>query len=162
MQAKAGKAEEAIGTFKAMQQGGLPPTTWSLNILLSACARTRQPVRAKEIMEDLTSQGVKSDVMTWNTLLSAFARAKHIDGAYQVWQQMQQSGVTPDRFTQVGVFSSICRLFCWGDKNLRSLLQACDVVKCHMHSSNPSMHADIETWNALPCSERCQRHSLGM
>lgn len=84
-----------------MQQSGLLPSTRTLNILLSACARAKQPLRAKEIMDDLVTQGVKSDVITWNTLLSAFAKAKHIDGAYQVWQQMQQSGVTPDRFTQV-------------------------------------------------------------
>lgn len=155
-QAKAGKAEEALATFAAMQQRGIKPVTRTMNNLLSAFARVGQPFRAKDIMDDLVKRyGVKPDRVTWNTLLSAFARAQHVDGAYEAWQQMQQSGVAPDNLTQVAEpelpFPQLSDVsICMGS-----------FTPAHCRCGESREHLAFK-WCCLGCSAYCLRHSLAM
>lgn len=58
VQAKAGQVEQALNTAKQMEERGMRPNTYTLNILLSACARAvpRNPFRAVAVRDMMTKQ----------------------------------------------------------------------------------------------------------
>lgn len=58
VQAKAGQVEQALVTAKQMEERGMRPDTFTLNILLSACARAvpRNPFRAVAVRDMMTKQ----------------------------------------------------------------------------------------------------------
>lgn len=67
LQAKAGLLDEAMNTHERMKAQGLQPTTWTLNILVNACARAKQPKKALELIERLqNSAGSTSSPATNN------------------------------------------------------------------------------------------------
>lgn len=56
LQAKAGLADAAFGTYRRMRRGGAAPTPWTFSMLVSACGRARRPGRASEVIDRLMPQ----------------------------------------------------------------------------------------------------------
>ncbi len=57
VQAKAGMLDAALASVERMKAQGLSPDSVTLNTLLSACKRAKQPQKAMDIMTDFTQQG---------------------------------------------------------------------------------------------------------
>lgn len=56
LQAKAGLADEAFATYRAMRAEGQRPTTWTFSSLLAACGRAGRAQRAAEVVARMMPQ----------------------------------------------------------------------------------------------------------
>jgi pentatricopeptide repeat protein len=84
LQAKAGLVDEAFATLEEAKSRGLEPDIFCYGILVSGCARARQPFRAEQLVaKTIPAAGLVSNVIIWNALLGAFAQAGDKDGTYR-------------------------------------------------------------------------------
>ncbi|KAL0023572.1 hypothetical protein WJX77_003099 [Trebouxia sp. C0004] len=100
-QGKAGLVDRAFQTYQEMLAKGHEATSYSINILLDACARGNQPARGQEIFDkELPLHNIEISCTEWNSLLSVYNAAGDMDRAYAVWQRMVNAGVVPNEVTQ--------------------------------------------------------------
>ncbi|DBA95931.1 TPA: hypothetical protein ACH3X1_001456 [Trebouxia sp. C0004] len=108
----------AFQTYQEMLAKGHEATSYSINILLDACARGNQPARGQEIFDkELPLHNIEISCTEWNSLLSVYNAAGDMtsdmlhgaatcvgtllqDRAYAVWQRMVNAGVVPNEVTQ--------------------------------------------------------------
>jgi len=76
-----------------MQAGGLQPNHITYTAVLSACARDRQHLLARDVFDRMTAAGVVPDEQAYATLMRAYARAGHAPGATAVVEEMRAAGI---------------------------------------------------------------------
>jgi pentatricopeptide repeat protein len=92
-----------------MQAEGVPPNRYTFSSMMEACVNGGQPETALAVFEQMTSQGISPDVVSYTLLVRAHAtpqtsRADHVPeaelrSAFATLQQMVDEGVTPNVVT---------------------------------------------------------------
>ncbi|KAJ0971397.1 hypothetical protein J5N97_019356 [Dioscorea zingiberensis] len=137
--AKTDQGEEAIRTYKQMQQEGIFPNEFTLASCLRACS----DLAALDTGHQLHSQTIKSghsdayvssalvdmylkcgciedaevvfdgstsrDVVSWNTMICGFSQHGYGEKALELFHGMIDEGVKPDNITFIGVLSACGR-----------------------------------------------------
>ena len=96
--------EEAFATADAMEQQGFRPEARTMNLLINACTRTKQPHRARALVEEMRTKHGETSLLQalqhW-----AFSQGACCDGVRQCadgrvqGQLTARAGVQPDRWT---------------------------------------------------------------
>lgn len=97
---QAGMIQEAINTFKQIEELGLRRTVKSLNALLFSCILAKDLKELKRIYIDFPRiYGVKPDVETYNQVIKAFSESGSTSSAYSVLTEMDKAGTRPNSTT---------------------------------------------------------------
>jgi pentatricopeptide repeat protein len=86
----------------------IDPNIQIYNAAIRAAAESLQMEQAFALVEDVESQGLEANVVTFGTLMSAAERAGSLDGVNRVFQLMRQAGVEPNEVVY-GAALSCCR-----------------------------------------------------
>ncbi|KAK4787930.1 hypothetical protein SAY86_011763 [Trapa natans] len=107
---QAGMIEEAIDTFKQIEDLGVRRTVKSLNALLFSCILARDFTHLKRIYVDFPRiYGVEPDVETYNHVMKAFSESGSSSSAYSVLAEMDKSGVRPNSITFSNILAGFYR-----------------------------------------------------
>lgn len=97
---QAGMIQEAIDTFKQIEELGVRRTVKSLNALLFSCILAKDFKELKRIYIDFPRiYGIKPDVETYNHVIKAFSESGSSGSAYSVLAEMDKSGIKPNLTT---------------------------------------------------------------
>lgn len=97
---QAGMLNEAIDTFKHVEELGIRRTVKSLNALLFASIVAKDFKETKRIfMEFPRIYSVAPDLETFNTVIKAFSESESTSSAYSALAEMDRKGVKPNATT---------------------------------------------------------------
>lgn len=69
--------DRAFHTYQEMLAKGHEASTYSINILLDACARGNQPARGQEFFDtEIPLRNIEISCTEWNSLLSVYSAAR--------------------------------------------------------------------------------------
>lgn len=97
---QAGMIQEAINTFKQIEELGVRRTVKSLNALLFSCILAKDFKELKRIYIDFPRiYEIKPDVETYNNVIKAFSESGSTSSAYSVLTEMDKAGTKPNSTT---------------------------------------------------------------
>lgn len=72
------------------------PNSISINVILGACARTKDAAKAEALFTWMEENGVQPDITTYNTLINVFTRVGRLEEAENWLGKMKEAGVEPN------------------------------------------------------------------
>jgi len=95
--AQNGLVDEGLGLLAEMQNVGIPPSNFTLSILVKLMNRARRVDRAFSIVDEVTKKYKFSpNVHVYNNLIQACASNQQLDRAFEVMKEMKMKRVAPD------------------------------------------------------------------
>lgn len=94
--ATAGLEEETEKLFKAMEQDGLLPDSFTYFSLIRAYTHNCKYSEAEEIINSMKEKGIPTSCAHYDLLLSALAKVGMIRKAEKVYDKLQTDGLNPD------------------------------------------------------------------
>ncbi|GAA0161655.1 hypothetical protein LIER_39272 [Lithospermum erythrorhizon] len=102
--------DHAYKVFDEMPQYNCPRTVVSFNALLSACVKSKNLDKIREIFtkvrEDL---GVEPNVISYNLVIKALCELKEFDSAMKLLEEMEESAICPDSVSYNTIFEAYHR-----------------------------------------------------
>lgn len=87
--------ELALSTFERMKAEGHAGERKTYNALLHACSAAGDVEGARRILEEMTANKIRLNVVTYNIALNSRARAGDARGAVNLLAEMETAGITP-------------------------------------------------------------------
>lgn len=98
--AQGSHVEEGLRLLAQMQQQGVPPSNFTLSVVVKLMSRARRLNRAFELVEEITAKyHIQVNSHVYNNLIQACITNRDFGRAMGVWKQMVQEKVQPDNRT---------------------------------------------------------------
>ncbi|KAL3694989.1 hypothetical protein R1sor_008640 [Riccia sorocarpa] len=100
--ARAAQVDRAFEVYHSMRQAkkGTPEC---YTAVVHACSHTGDLARARTVLEDLKTDGIKPDEIFFSALIDVAGHASDVDGAFQILDEMKHFGLTPKSTTYSAV-----------------------------------------------------------
>ncbi|XVE82656.1 hypothetical protein DITRI_Ditri16bG0023600 [Diplodiscus trichospermus] len=95
---KKGKAEEADKLWSEMMKSGREFDVASYNVRISYL-QGGEPQKVKELIDDMSSLGLKPDTITYNYLMTCYCKHGMLDEAKKVYEGLESNGCNPNAAT---------------------------------------------------------------
>jgi len=125
--------DDGLRLLEEMQKEGVPPSNFTLSILVKLMNRARRLDRAFGLVDEITKKySFKPNMHVYTNLIQACASNQQLGRGLEVLEQMMQAGVAPDSRTyQILIRSSISKgLFKQADGLLRGCLGLPNSLPC--------------------------------
>eukprot|EP01116_Phalansterium_solitarium_P014272 TRINITY_DN3185_c0_g1_i6.p1 TRINITY_DN3185_c0_g1~~TRINITY_DN3185_c0_g1_i6.p1 ORF type:complete len:494 (-),score=122.32 TRINITY_DN3185_c0_g1_i6:306-1787(-) len=96
--------------FVLMESIGVAPSHVTINMLIDACSKARDPLRAERYFALLRSSGLEPNVYSYNSMIEAYCRANQFDRSFMMADRMKSDGVEPDEATFVHLVKAASRV----------------------------------------------------
>ncbi|CAA2967701.1 Hypothetical predicted protein [Olea europaea subsp. europaea] len=107
--AKSGYCDEAIGAFETMKDTGLKSNLVTFNALINVCGKGGADFkRASMIFDEMFSNGVQPDRITYNLLLTVSSGAGLWETARSLLSEMVCKGIDQDIYTYNTLLDAAC------------------------------------------------------
>nr|UPT49666.1 pentatricopeptide repeat protein AaPPR1113 [Agave angustifolia] len=157
--AGAGRWNDAINTFHALERFGVKKDTASMNVLLDTLCKERSVRRARDAFLELKSD-IQPNATSFNVLIHGWCKARKLEEARNTVVEMRESGFSPCVITYTSLIEAYCL-----DKNLQMVYAIFDEM--HQQGCFPNivtytivMHSlgkAKETQEALEIFERVKK-----
>lgn len=104
---KAGKHEEAIDTFRRIEQFGVKKDLLSLNILVDSLAKEKNVERANDIYLEFKNE-IPPNSRTFNSLIHGWCKARNLEKAQATIEEMKEHGICPDVVSYTSLIEAYC------------------------------------------------------
>jgi pentatricopeptide repeat protein len=95
--ARQGLYDRGIGVLEDMQKAGIPPTNYTLSVLVKLASRSKKLERAFELCEQIsTKYKFRLNVHVYSNLINACVVNKDLNRAFEVFEKMFAERVRPD------------------------------------------------------------------
>lgn len=109
--AKQQRVDEALSVLEEMEGAGIPPSNYTLSILVKLLGRTRQLARSFQIVEDLSSRhGLRPNVQVYTCLMQSCFMNRKLERALEVHDTMIAKGCMPDEKLYVALVRGCLQL----------------------------------------------------
>jgi len=103
-----GNLEEAMQTFRTLEDSGAELTHSLWNTALDACVECRDLRQAEALMKRMQAAEV-ADAVSFNTMIKASLRQENYDRARGLMEEMKQAGCAPNHVTYNELINSLVR-----------------------------------------------------
>eukprot|EP00928_Gymnodinium_smaydae_P052803 TRINITY_DN36964_c0_g1_i1.p1 TRINITY_DN36964_c0_g1~~TRINITY_DN36964_c0_g1_i1.p1 ORF type:complete len:661 (+),score=174.99 TRINITY_DN36964_c0_g1_i1:89-2071(+) len=94
------RCEKGIALLDDMMAAGVPPSNFTLSVLVKLMGRVKQTRRAFDLCEELSKKyGLRLNVHVYNNLINACVQNKQLNSALDVFGRMASERVRPDART---------------------------------------------------------------
>merc|ERR1719189_1070175 len=98
--ARYGKWEEGVALLREMQEAGVPPSNFTLSVVVKLANRSKRPEKAFELTDQLCAKyNIRLNVHVFNNLIHVCTSISDLPRAFQVVERMLQERVRPDART---------------------------------------------------------------
>nr|GEX25860.1 hypothetical protein [Tanacetum cinerariifolium] len=95
--------------YKKMLKIGIVPNLHIYNVLIHACCKSLDVVKAEEVMSEMEFKCVSPDLFTYNTLISLYCKKGMHYEALCIQDRMERAGVDPDIITYNSLIYGYCK-----------------------------------------------------
>mmetsp|Transcript_43754 Transcript_43754/g.71139 ORF Transcript_43754/g.71139 Transcript_43754/m.71139 type:complete len:686 (+) Transcript_43754:154-2211(+) len=90
------RLNEAVRVFDAAVAGGTRVSVICCNVVINACGKARQIVKAFEYFKVMRRMGLSPGVVTYSSLINACSKVRDLEGAFETYEAMLADGVAPN------------------------------------------------------------------
>ncbi|GAA0170336.1 hypothetical protein LIER_40933 [Lithospermum erythrorhizon] len=137
---RSGYFNEAFSILELMKKTPYcQPDVFTYSILLKSCLHVQDFEKAKSVLSDMASQGIKPNTITYNTLIDAYGKAKRFTEMESILVEMlRQRDCEPDVWTM----NSTLRAF--GGSGQIEMME-----NCYDKFQSSGINPNIKTFNIL-------------
>lgn len=137
---RSGYFDEAFSILEIMKKTPYcQPDVFTYSILLKSCLQVQDFLKAKAVLSDMASQGIKANTITYNTLIDSYGKAKRFTEMETILVEMlRQRDCEPDAWTM----NSTLRAF--GGSGQIEMME-----KCYENFQSSGIDPNIKTFNIL-------------
>ncbi|WOL18853.1 pentatricopeptide repeat-containing protein [Canna indica] len=109
---KTGCLDRCWNLYDEMRKVGVPPNSYTFNILINALCRGGDgsgDIRAVDFLDEMESEGFDPDVVTYNTLIDGYCRRGKLDEAFHLFKIMYRRRVEPDLISYTTLMNGLCK-----------------------------------------------------
>ncbi|XP_068652767.1 pentatricopeptide repeat-containing protein At3g61360 [Aristolochia californica] len=118
---KKGHLSDALRVTEEMEKAKISPTLETMTTLVYGAGIARNPIRARQLFEEISTRKLEPDIGSYNALLGSYVRVGDLKSGVELMNKMEELGVGCDDVTYHTMF--------WGMKKFDDIEGV-----CHMYS----------------------------
>ncbi|KAE8009897.1 hypothetical protein FH972_006303 [Carpinus fangiana] len=106
---KKGCFGDGVRLLEEMEQVNCLPTLETITTLIHGAGVVRNPIKARQLFDEIPLRNLHSDTGTYNALMSSLVRSKDVKSAVALMDEMEEKHIEHDSMTYQIMFSGLMR-----------------------------------------------------